>query len=527
MSDDIHPPLPNQPGYPQTPTHPPADAVTHGPAVPAVPAPVSGGEPAETPQSKSGFWRTLWKGKQPQPNQVPVDSTREVIETVVFVVVLVLLLKSFVAEAFVIPTGSMASTLYGYQKIVTCPECDYLFPVNCSREVESQEGSRTERISVCECPNCRKLIYLQRPSAPETFLPPGMAVVPDPGPSSGDRVLVAKFLYDLFQRDPDRLDVVVFKFPGNGERVSVDSFETSQTPPFPKSGPFRNHVPMNYIKRLIGLPGETIAIQGGKLYRLPPDKSPKYDDRGKVRFPEELWLPRYMHVDDDLALQKLKEHQFEIIRKGPQNILAMKRLVYDNDHQPRDLKGKVQRWSGEGWKQDDATGFTLSADDASKMSQVRYRHLLRDREQDGKFKPQLITDFMGYNSDGPPPNQPGNLTPGGQPGNWATDLILECEAAVDQAQGQLVLELGRGSDRFQAQFNLSDGHCKMYRLTGDRANPNSEELASAKTSVQSGTYRLRFSDVDEQPAVVGQRQTGLPRRSEVLGPLRLDPNQGQ
>src|SRR3989442_14924752 len=55
------------------------------------------------------------------------DTWREVIETIVFVVVLVLLLKSFTAEAFVIPTGSMAETLWGYQKLVTCPQCTYEF----------------------------------------------------------------------------------------------------------------------------------------------------------------------------------------------------------------------------------------------------------------------------------------------------------------------------------------------------------------------------------------------------------------
>src|SRR3954452_7601275 len=73
----------------------------------------------------------------PKPKQPLVetkDSLREVVETIVFVVVLVLLLKSFAAEAFVIPTGSMAETLYGYQKLVTCPECKLEFPVNCSEE---------------------------------------------------------------------------------------------------------------------------------------------------------------------------------------------------------------------------------------------------------------------------------------------------------------------------------------------------------------------------------------------------------
>ena len=64
------------------------------------------------------------------------DGARELIETVVFVVVLVLMLKSFVAEAFVIPTGSMATTLWGYQAVVECPKCHYVFPVNASEQVE-------------------------------------------------------------------------------------------------------------------------------------------------------------------------------------------------------------------------------------------------------------------------------------------------------------------------------------------------------------------------------------------------------
>src|SRR5215467_13435868 len=58
------------------------------------------------------------------------DPAREVVETIVFVVVLVLLLKLFVTEAFVIPTGSMAETLWGDQIKAECPECGYTFPVS-------------------------------------------------------------------------------------------------------------------------------------------------------------------------------------------------------------------------------------------------------------------------------------------------------------------------------------------------------------------------------------------------------------
>src|SRR5438128_1284220 len=89
------------------------------------------------------------------------DNFREIVETVVFVVVLVLLLKSFVAEAFVIPTGSMAETLWGYQKLVDCPKCGYKFPVNCSSEVDPPEEDRRAAVAGCTCPNCRYGFYFR------------------------------------------------------------------------------------------------------------------------------------------------------------------------------------------------------------------------------------------------------------------------------------------------------------------------------------------------------------------------------
>src|SRR5712692_6971988 len=132
------------------------------------------------------------------------DTWREVVETIVFVVVLVLLLKSFTAEAFVIPTGSMAETLWGYQKLVTCPECTYEFPVNCSSEVEEKPP---RMVTSCICPNC--------------FF--GIELDPKKGPScnTGDRVLVAKHLNDLDLLPLKPLDVVVFKFPEEPQREFV------------------------------------------------------------------------------------------------------------------------------------------------------------------------------------------------------------------------------------------------------------------------------------------------------------------
>jgi signal peptidase I len=422
-----------------------------------------------------------------QPAHHP-DSFREIIDTVVFVVVLVLLLKSFAAEAFVIPTGSMATTLYGYQKLVKCPQCDYEFPVNCSSEVDPSEGEPIP-VTGCTCPNCRQRIHLFHPQLGKPQgLPGGVVAIPDPGWNSGDRVLVAKFVYDLQKRLPDRLDVVVFKFPGD------DSFPT-------RSGPVKKHVAMNYIKRLIGLPGETIAIYRGKLYVLPPELGEHYEDTEKAKEDPDLaamlWRWEHMHADDPKTIELFKNppkdgQGFRIVRKNPEALLAMMRLVFDNDHQPRDLIGaEHQRWlpDGEGgWALKDKTAFRL--DGSREMTWLRYRHVLRGAPD----KPQLITDFVGYNT------WEGERFHETPKENWASDLIVECEAAVEKAEGQLVLELSRGRDRFAARFDLSDGTCTLTRQTDDRKPKVLGE--PKKTRVKGkGTYALRFANVDDRLVV--------------------------
>ncbi len=81
------------------------------------------------------------------------DSFREVVETVVFVVVLVLMLKAFLAEAFVIPTGSMATTLFGYHENVRCPSCGFTFPLNTSSQHDAEAQNPAE-VTGATCPNC-------------------------------------------------------------------------------------------------------------------------------------------------------------------------------------------------------------------------------------------------------------------------------------------------------------------------------------------------------------------------------------
>src|SRR5215210_4006245 len=95
-----------QPGLPAVPAGmpPPAEAAPTS-VRPGAPGTATDFIPlARTPVKKAA-------GKDAAPEIK--DSFREVIETIVFVVVLVLMLKTFLAEAFVIPTGSMATTLLG------------------------------------------------------------------------------------------------------------------------------------------------------------------------------------------------------------------------------------------------------------------------------------------------------------------------------------------------------------------------------------------------------------------------------
>jgi signal peptidase I len=429
-------------------------------------------EPAPAPEARPG---TRTRAETP----ANLDGTREVIETIVFVVVLVLMLKSYVAEAFVIPTGSMAETLWGYQKVVKCPQCDYVFPVNCSQEVDPQDGRDPTPTTQCQCPNCMEYVTLVYPPNEPNPLVPGQ--IKNPGWNSGDRVLVAKFLYELFDMHPHRLDVVVFKYPGESKDRAL----------WPRTGPQKLHVPINYIKRLIGLPGETIIIWRGKLYRIPPEKSPQYVDKpengeSEEEFQKRLWQYRFMHVQQlrqaDPEAQQLL-HSAQIVRKPPQVMLAMMRLVYDNDFQARDLKD-MPRWNPEpnsGWSADKDHGFRI--DGGSGMAYLRYHHLLRGNGG----RRALIQDFMGYNSD----SSRNSL-------NWASDLILECEATVERPEGDLELELSKGVNRFRARWDLATGVCTLYRVTDGRE----EKLESRPTAMKKkGSYRLRLADVDEKLTV--------------------------
>jgi signal peptidase I len=327
--------------------------------------------------------------------------------------------------------------------------------------------------------------------------------------SSGDRVLVAKFLYDTGLDRPRRYDVVVFRFPRR---------------------PLENGTPKNYIKRLLGLPGELLAIFFGNLYR---STVPVEHDDSQVS-PDNLWQPEGMHQNDARHEELWNAGKFEILRKPPETTLAMRRIVYDHDHPAKDLAALpgFERWrpaDGSSWTADDNNGFAHTGQ-RQQMEWLRYRHVLRpvdwpqesdpdyaqrvekikEKAKQGKYEPQLITDFLGYNSfvtslpdvDRQNWTRPEAYKPGKH--NWVGDLILECTLKVEKAAGEFCMELSEGVDRFRACWQLDSGTCTLYRRTG---NGDWTELSSKSTSLKGpGEYQLRFANVDDRLTVWVNRE---------------------
>lgn len=195
-----------------------------------------------------------WRRRRNEPEDAPVVTgwVSENLEAVVVAVVLALIIRHFVMEAFVIPTGSMAPTLLGDHFDVECPSCSYRFALG-KNEHELTTVGDVQQVTA-SCPLCERVFDLSRTSADVR---------------GGNKILVNKFLYRL--RPPKRYEVVVFKFPRE---------------------PWKN-----YIKRLVGLPGETLVVKNGDLYV----------DGKLARKPDEvqdaIWIPVHdaAHVVSDEA----------------------------------------------------------------------------------------------------------------------------------------------------------------------------------------------------------------------------------
>ena len=223
---------------------------------------------------------------------------RNNLESIAIAIVAVLLVRQMVVEAFKIPTGSMAPTLVGVHKEARCENCGRIFSVGKG----NARGSGT-----VTCPNCRRewqgvspYYHGPRCTGRLNFRWPGWLWNQGYSPRcsaevtgtdaanrvlrGGSRIFVNKFLY--WFRKPRRWEVIVFRYPyvdvscpdcgwddevRVGEQIQCDwcdgdpqSLEQLQCP---VCGTHDLRIRRkNYIKRLVGLPGETVAIRNGDVY---------------------------------------------------------------------------------------------------------------------------------------------------------------------------------------------------------------------------------------------------------------------
>ena len=192
----------------------------------------------------------------------------------------------FVMQAYTIPTGSMADTLRGAHFRLICKQCGYRYehgfvptqygwPENSFPPDNTLTGPGQLRCPSCGCypPNPKRDISGKLHISPDVAerIAPVM---------KGDRIFVLKSIYQF--ADPDRWDFIVFKNPLDPS--------------------------INYIKRLVARPGETIEIINGDVYinnriaRKPP------------AIQEELWM-----------------------------------CVYNNDYQP--IRPDEKQFNGHRWQQ--------------------------------------------------------------------------------------------------------------------------------------------------------------------------------
>ena len=374
------------------------------------------------------------------------ETTRDVIEQIVVAFILAFLIRGFEAEAFVIPTGSMAPTLYGQHKEVTCPQCGEVFAVNAADEAEGRGA----------------FVNPSRPGRPADH-PPGSIRPPArtadtgsrtwrrPPRSRGDRILVMKFLYNLPAwlggQFPARWDVVVFHFPEEPET--------------------------NYIKRLIGLPGEVVRLFHGDIFT------------------------RKLGSDDP----------FQVARKPLAQQQAMMQLVWDDARRPKafaDLPEWNQRWrarAGSDFAPTKADEGTYRAAGAG-WSELGYNHRVPEPRQwdaaltgkpiPGTPRATLITDYYGYNSGSNDNERPETAAWFGP--HWVGDLAMTMQVkAASGKEGEVRFDLVEAGVVHRCQIDLSTGDAIL-----SRGGKPIGELTKTPLRDDGKMHEVKFANVDDR-----------------------------
>lgn len=405
-------------------------------------------------------------------------SIKDTIESILVAFVLAFIFRAFVIEAYFIPTGSMAPTLLGAHLRFTCADCGYRFDVNYTGknvgdEVEIPRVATNKAFTV-HCPNCGLKVPRQAAGAPDD-----VNDATAPPVHSGDQILVLKYAYLL--TGPRRWDVVVFKAPDRAQDERQQA-----VPPYTA----------NYVKRLVGRPGESVFVLDGDIYAAP------------------VGTP-------------LERHGIQRKTRTAQE--ALWRIVFDHDYLPN-----RDGWR-DPWTPTDGVGWTLSGspgpDDrraiaGSTSSQAqRPARVIRFDNRTGagwlRYDPaadpgkQALTDWLAYAETR---GQDGTETyehPGLVARNSVSDLKLHLFYDRTDGDGPLRLQLTKLGTTFTAEF--LPGKVRLLRGRAGDAAPV-EIAAAALPASANRPLRVEFSNVDYQVTVRVEGRDLIRTLPEVYAP---------
>lgn len=388
---------------------------------------------------------------QPAPARPPASPQRLLVTVGVLFILLFLFLRTFLIEPFGVPTGSMAPTLIGNHREGPCPRCGY--PV---RVGLPSGGDRPSHFHNITCPNCGQQFSLSEARS-----------------LNGDRLLVDKNVYQL--RNPRRWEVAVFRCV----------YDLSKP----------------YVKRVIGLPGEVLAIDDGDVYTIPDEHAP----RQRVLLRKSLAEVRETLVP-----------VFDMAYPPAHEGWGARWLVY-----PPDQDGRLPHEAATRASTADASvvqngGAIVLDGAASPQAEVRleYRHWNLDTQREEAVQ-------SGNSYDGPV-RRSSSVYP-------VHDFYLWCEVEVERAhpEGSFACRLFDGADAVAAEIDVRAKGDGQAHLTHDRLGGLS---STGKLTLKPGRrYTLEFAFVDRRATLAVDGRIALPPAdlpAEPVGEPRPDTRRG-
>lgn len=359
-------------------------------------------------------------------------------------VVAFMFLRTFAIEPFGVPTGSMAPTLMGNHHAASCPRCGY--PVRVGVPIA---GDRSNPFADAVCPNCGKHVNLT--TAAEV---------------NGDRLMVDKNVYSL--RSPRRWEIAVFhcQDPKDFNRP--------------------------YVKRVVGLPGETITITDGDAYADGQLLRKGLAEARGARIP----LLDMSHVPQPVGW-------------GP------RWLVYPPGatHLPRE-PGREPAPADASVVQDAELVVDACGSQAEVLIEYRNRNLDTDRDEP-------LLSWNSYNGSSPGFPRPVPVH----------DFFLSCTVEVTAAPGEgaFTCRLYDGLDWVGAEIPVAGGNEARARLVREGEGTLSESAAGKGVLAVGTSYKLEFAFVDRRVSLSIDGKEVVPAadlpaaagRGEVTRPLQF------